>query len=112
MDEIKSKINEGSVVYEGENGLIREKKLREVTNQYTKKYTQQLGDHPYSADMSLNLVLNYTKNFYEKVDAEITIGKDQTWLPLGHYIVMIVDCSHLLKKCFDERSYRPFSSYK
>lgn len=40
------------------------------------------------------------------------MSKDQTWLPLGHYIVMIVDCSHLLKKCFDERNYKPFSSYK
>lgn len=38
MDEIKKKIDEGSVVYEGQNGYMREKKLREVTNEYTKKY--------------------------------------------------------------------------
>lgn len=39
MDEIKNKINEGSVIYERDNGYIREKKLREVTNEYTKKYS-------------------------------------------------------------------------
>lgn len=40
MDEIKAKINEGGIIYEGENIYVREKKLREVTNEYTKKYTQ------------------------------------------------------------------------
>lgn len=32
MDEIKIKMNEGAIIYEGDNGYMREKKLREVTN--------------------------------------------------------------------------------
>jgi hypothetical protein len=44
MDEIKRKINENGIVYDGENVWLREKKLREVTNEYTKKYNQELTD--------------------------------------------------------------------
>lgn len=89
MDEIKSKINEGGVIYEGENGFSRERKLREVTNEYTKKYTQELGEYPHS-ELSLAALLSYVKSFYEKADTEIAMAKDPSWLPLGHYIVMIV----------------------
>lgn len=42
MDEIKSKINENGVSYDGDNGWLREKKLREVINEYTKKYQTEL----------------------------------------------------------------------
>ena len=38
MDEIKKKINSNGITYEGENAWLREKKLREVTNEYLKKY--------------------------------------------------------------------------
>ena len=40
MEEIKNKINENGIIYEGENAWLREKKLREVTNEYAKKYKQ------------------------------------------------------------------------
>lgn len=32
MVEIKGQINDNKILYEGENGWLREKKLREVTN--------------------------------------------------------------------------------
>jgi len=32
IDEVKRKINEGGIIYEGENFVNKEKKLREVTN--------------------------------------------------------------------------------
>lgn len=82
-----------------------------MTNEYTKKYTHELGEYP-MADMSIGLLFGYAKNFYDKVDVEVTVGKDDSWLALGHYIVMIVESTHLLKKCHDERNYRPFNSYK
>lgn len=40
IEEIKVKINDSSIIYEGENIWLREKKLREVTNEYSKKYNQ------------------------------------------------------------------------
>lgn len=63
-------------------------------------------------DINLNVFLNYVKNFYERVDSEITLGKNDFWLALGHYIVMIVECTNLMKKCYDEHNYKPFSTYK
>lgn len=38
MEEIRAKINNQGIIYEGENAWLREKKLREVTNEYSKKY--------------------------------------------------------------------------
>lgn len=40
------------------------------------------------------------------------MNKDDSWLALGHYIVMIVESTSLLKKCFEEHNYSTFSSYK
>lgn len=61
-------MNEGAVIYEGDNGHMREKKLREVTNEYTKKYNHELGEYPV-CDMNLNLLWNYVKSYFEKIDA-------------------------------------------
>jgi hypothetical protein len=46
---------------------MREKKLREVTNEYTKKYNHELGEYPV-CDMNLNLLWNYVKSYFEKID--------------------------------------------
>ena len=62
--------------------------------------------------MSLPQILKYTLNFFDKIDTEVLKAMDQTWLPLGHYIVMIVDVTHLLKRCYEDQSYRAFSNYK
>jgi hypothetical protein len=48
-----------------------------------------------------------------KVDGEISAGSEtSSWIFLGHYIVMILDCTNMLKKCYDERSYKIFSNFK
>lgn len=65
-----------------------------------------------SYDVGLPQVLSSTLGFYEKTDTEISLAHDQSWLPLGHYLVMIVDGTYLLKRCLEERNYRALSSYK
>ena len=42
MQEIKLKVNSNGIIYEGENNWLKEKKLREVINEYIKKYQQEL----------------------------------------------------------------------
>lgn len=111
MDEIKIKINENGIVYEGENAWLRERKLREVTNEYAKKYKQELPE-ALMTDAGLPQMIKIALGFFEKVDSEISMGHDPTWLPLGHYIVMIVDGTHLLRRCYDDGSYRALSNYK
>jgi hypothetical protein len=44
IEEIKNKISLNEVLYDGENVYLREKKLKEVTNEYSKKYTYELGE--------------------------------------------------------------------
>ena len=46
------------------------------------------------------------------MDKEIMKEKDKNLIIFGHSIVMIYDCTHLLKKCCDEKSYRNFGVYK
>ena len=47
-----------------------------------------------------------------KIDNEIAAGQDSSWLFLGHYSVMILDCTNMLKRCYDEKNYRSFSNFK
>lgn len=60
----------------------------------------------------MSSISGYVQAFYAKVDSEISNGQDTSWIFLGHYIVMIVDCTNLLKKCYEERNYRVFSNFK
>lgn len=99
MDEIKKKINENGILYD-ENAWLREKKLREVTNEYTKKYNQELIDLS-NVQLSLSSIMSYIQAFYTKIDNEINNGQDTSWIFLGHYIIMIMDCTSMLKKCYD-----------
>lgn len=55
-------------------------------------------------------MLNFVQTSYQKIDAEISSGADS--LLFGHYIVMILDCTNMLKKCYDERNYKIFSHFK
>ena len=63
-------------------------------------------------DANLSQILNYSLGFYDRIDAEIAKGLSPVWLPLGHYIIMIVDGTHLVKRCFQERSYKNLSGNK
>lgn len=56
---------------------------------------------PINLDMGLYQVLNSAIGFFDKADTEINISHSQPWLPLGHYIVMIVDGTYLLKRCYE-----------
>lgn len=82
-----------------------------MTNEYTKKYNQELTELS-NVDLNYSSILSYIQAFYTKIDNEINNGQDTSWIFLGHYIVMIVDCTNLLKKCYDERNYRVFSTFK
>lgn len=63
MEEIRKKINDNGIVYDGDNMWLREKKLREVTNEYNKKYTIDLTDLS-NVDINLGSILNYVQGFY------------------------------------------------
>jgi hypothetical protein len=63
-------------------------------------------------DINLVTIINHVQKFYMKIDNEIAAGQDSSWLFLGHYIVMILDCTNMLKRCYDEKNYRSFSNFK
>lgn len=67
MEEIRKKINENGIVYEGDNVWLREKKLRQVTNEYNKKYTIDLTELS-NVDINLASILNYVQGFYIQID--------------------------------------------
>lgn len=47
------------------------------------------------------------------MDNEINAGGDtSSWIFLGHYIIMILDCTDMLKKCYDQKNYKIFSNFK
>lgn len=54
----------------------------------------------------------YVQNYYMKIDGEVAMGHDSSWVFLGHYVIMILDCTNMLKKCGEDRSYKPFSNFK
>ena len=60
--------------------------------------------------------LSLNEDFYffncPQCNLEIIVNKNESWLALGHYIILIVESTNLLKKCFDEHNYRPYSAYK
>ena len=82
-----------------------------MTNEYSKKYRHELGAPP-NIDTNLGLIKSYSYSVYEKIDSEISKDKSRNILVLGHSIVMICDCTHLLKRCYDERNYKNFGACK
>lgn len=111
MDEIKAQISSNGIIYQGQNAWLREKKLKEVANEYQKKYKHELGTKS-NIDINLPLLKNYSYSVYEKLDMEISKEKSWNLVVLGHSIVMICDCTHLLKKCYDDKNYKAFGGYK
>ena len=65
-----------------------------------------------ATDAGLLQMIKVTLGFFDKVDTEVGMGHNPTWLPLAHYMVMIVDGTHLLRRCYDDGSYRALSNYK
>ena len=82
-----------------------------MTNEYQKKYKHELGTKS-TIEMNLAMMKNYSYSVYDKLDMEISKEKSWNLVVLGHSLVMIYDCTHLLKKCFDDKSYKPFGGYK
>lgn len=80
-----------------------------MTNEYTKKYSQELVQLS-NSEVSLQYVFNFVQSSYQKIDAEISSGVDS--LLIGHYISMILDCTSMLRRCYDERNYKSFSHFK
>ena len=82
-----------------------------MANEYQKKYKHELGSKS-SVEINLALIKNYSYSVYEKLDMEISKEKSWNLVILGHSIVMICDCTHMLKKCYDEKNYKQFGAYK
>lgn len=82
-----------------------------MTNEYQKKYKHELGAKS-TIEMNLAMMKNYSYSVYDKLDMEISKEKSWNLVVLGHSLVMIYDCTHLLKKCFDDRNYKPFGGHK
>jgi hypothetical protein len=118
LGEISEKLEKKEIIYEGENAGLREQKLKEVRNEYEKKYRAELesymrpqnnyGDEGYTLDY----VKNYCFNLYQKYDSLISKEQNKTLIMLGHCIIIMSEAVKLLHKCYEEKSYRSFLSYK
>lgn len=118
LGEINDKLERKEVVYEGENASLREQKLREVRNEYEKKYRAELsnyirsqvnfGEQPYT----LEYVKNYCYNLWQKYDSQISKENNKSLIMIGHCIIMMCDTVKILKKCYEEASYAIFLNYR
>ena len=64
LREVNDKIDKKSIIYEGENVWLREKKLKEVANEYSKKYIAELGENVSATN---DLTLAYMKQYCHSV---------------------------------------------
>lgn len=46
------------------------------------------------------------------MDQDIQTRNEEALAPLAHYLVMIVDETDLLRKCFNSENYKPLSAMK
>jgi hypothetical protein len=110
LGEIQQKIERREIVYEGENAPLREQKLKEVRNEYEKKYKSELANYT-RANLSFG-EQDYSYNLYQKYDALISKTNSKTLLMLGHCIVMMCDAIRLLAQCYAHQDYSVFATYK
>lgn len=118
LAEISEKLDRREIVYEGENAHLREQKLKEVRNEYEKKYRAELDNyiryqHNFGEQIyTLDYVSNYCYNLYQKYDSLISKQHNRSVVMLGHIIIILCEAIQLLKKCYEEGSYRDFLAYK
>jgi hypothetical protein len=118
LGEIKVKLEKKEIIYEGDNASLREQKLKEVRNEYEKKYRSELdnyiteqhtfGEHGYTLDY----IKNYCYNLYQKYDSLISKEQNRSLLMLGHCIILMSEAIKVLKRCHEEQNYRAFLSFK
>jgi hypothetical protein len=106
------------VRYDGENAGLREEKLREVRNEYYRKYCSELesyiqgGEHYGESAMGLDYMINFTYNICQKYDGMVGRDSATTLLMIGHYVLLIHHTTKLIKDCFDSKNYALFATYK
>lgn len=112
LKSLKREVEEGRVVCGGENAAARERKLREVTGEYVKKYSYELELDLSRVRLEESAVINYEKicNYFGSVQQLVDqlVEKDPrnpSLLQLGHSMVLVVHSSRVLRKCYEERSY-------
>jgi len=49
---------------------------------------------------------------YQKYDGLISKDHNNTVIMMGHYIILMCEAVKLLKRCYEEKSYRSFLAYK
>ena len=109
LKEVNDKIDNKTIIYEGDNIWLREKKLKEVANEYSKKYVAELGENiPATNDLTLTYMKQYCHSVFEHFDNILKSETNRHLLILAHSIVMIDDCTKLLRKCHDEQNYKQF----
>ncbi len=97
---------------------MREKKLREVRDEYSKKYRSELetyiqGEEHYGDSvLELDYMINFCYNVFQKYDGMIVRDSPTTLLMLGHSLLLIYHTTKLIKDCYDSRNYAVFSNYK
>jgi mevalonate pyrophosphate decarboxylase len=78
LAEINIKLEKKEIIYEGDNASLREQKLKEVRNEYEKKYKMELDSYIRSQNnfgeqsYTLEYIKNYCYNLYQKYDGLIS----------------------------------------
>lgn len=93
---------------------MKARKLRDVRNEYERKYVNELKNYissfinkPSLEDIKLYFFLQY-----RKYDIVIQQPDSQPHLELGHLVVLMYDGTRLLKKCQEEANFTRFLNYK
>ena len=89
-----------------------------MRSEYEKKYRAELENYIRSAhsfgeqNYSLEYIKNYCFNLYQKYDGLISKEHNKSVIMLGHCIILMCEAVKLLKRCYEEKNYRSFLSYK
>lgn len=114
LEELNRKLNQGEIVFDGENSATKAQKLREVRNEYERKYVNELK--LYISSFITKPSLDDTKLFFflRYRNYELAIGEQgtQPLLELAHLVVLLYDSTRLLKKCEEEGNFNRFLNYK
>ena len=107
--EISERIECKGIIYDGENVWLREKKLREVTDEYTKKYSKEFPSsnvnnsfyHPNSSqNLSLNAVRQANHNLYLRIDERIHGNEDERLMILAVAALLTWHSTRLIEHCY------------
>lgn len=114
LEELKRKINEEEILFEGTNKEKKANKLREVRADYERKYSEELKE--FLTGFLNKPTLQEVKNFfflrYRKYDFLIGKEKQGPFCELGFFSVLLYDASRLIAKCQDFGDFVRFASYR